>query len=145
MTGWVCSIQLLLPSPAQSFSGPTTAGIVTFYCLKFETPPNWRARIAQKTPPNPVPLLLRAPLLPRQPTATWRTSYCLAMDMFTEPFPSNACLCWIHNSGFQQAYDNKFMPNYLEILCHYYSLPGLSTYSYEILSHQFVLKSHSWS
>jgi hypothetical protein len=31
-------------SPAQSFSGPTSAGLVsTFYCLKFETPPTWRA------------------------------------------------------------------------------------------------------
>jgi hypothetical protein len=32
-------------SPAQSFSGPTPAGLVTiFYCLKFETLPTWRAR-----------------------------------------------------------------------------------------------------
>jgi hypothetical protein len=33
------------PSPAQSFSGPSPAGLVTtFSCLKFETPPTWKAR-----------------------------------------------------------------------------------------------------
>jgi hypothetical protein len=32
------------PSLAQSFSGPTPSGLVTFYCLTFETPPTWRAR-----------------------------------------------------------------------------------------------------
>jgi hypothetical protein len=32
-------------SPAQSFSGPSSTGLITmFYCLRFETPPNWRAR-----------------------------------------------------------------------------------------------------
>jgi hypothetical protein len=32
-------------SPAQSFSGPSPAGLVTtFCCLRFETPPAWRAR-----------------------------------------------------------------------------------------------------
>jgi hypothetical protein len=30
-------------SPAQSFSGPSLAGLMTtFYCLRFETPPTWR-------------------------------------------------------------------------------------------------------
>jgi hypothetical protein len=28
-------------------------------------------------------------------------SHCLAVGMFAEPFPSNGCLCWLHNSGFQ--------------------------------------------
>jgi hypothetical protein len=33
------------PSPAQSFSGPTPAGLVTrFYILRFKTPPTWWAR-----------------------------------------------------------------------------------------------------
>jgi hypothetical protein len=33
------------PSRAQSFSGPSPAGFMTvFYCLKFETPPAWKAR-----------------------------------------------------------------------------------------------------
>jgi hypothetical protein len=37
--GWVCHLQLLLGSPAQSFSGPSPAGLMTmFYCLRFETP-----------------------------------------------------------------------------------------------------------
>jgi hypothetical protein len=32
-------------SPAQSSSGPSPAGLMTtFYCLRFETPPTWRAR-----------------------------------------------------------------------------------------------------
>jgi hypothetical protein len=32
-------------SPAQSFLGPSPAGLVTiFYCLRFETPPIWRTR-----------------------------------------------------------------------------------------------------
>jgi hypothetical protein len=32
-------------SPAQSFLGPSTARLVTIlYCLRFETPPTWRAR-----------------------------------------------------------------------------------------------------
>jgi hypothetical protein len=40
MRGWVC-----WPSPAQSFSGPSPAGLtITFYCLRFKIPPTWRAR-----------------------------------------------------------------------------------------------------
>jgi hypothetical protein len=32
-------------SPAQPFSGPSPAGLMTiFWCLRFETPPTWRAR-----------------------------------------------------------------------------------------------------
>jgi hypothetical protein len=32
-------------SPAQSFSGLNPSGLMTrFYCLRFETPPTWRAR-----------------------------------------------------------------------------------------------------
>jgi hypothetical protein len=38
-------LQLLLVSPAQSFLGPSPAGLVIiFYCVRFETPPTWRAR-----------------------------------------------------------------------------------------------------
>jgi hypothetical protein len=34
---------------------------------------------------------------------TWRLlSHCIGTGLFTEPFPSNGCLCWLHNSGFQQ-------------------------------------------
>jgi hypothetical protein len=36
--GRVCRLQLLLASPAQSFSGPSPVGLVAiFYCLRFET------------------------------------------------------------------------------------------------------------
>jgi hypothetical protein len=34
---------------------------------------------------------------------TWQIlSHCLATAKSAEPFPSNSCLCWVHNSGFQQ-------------------------------------------
>jgi hypothetical protein len=38
-------------SPAQSFSGPSPAGLMTtFYCLRFETPPTWWARVPKLYP-----------------------------------------------------------------------------------------------
>jgi hypothetical protein len=41
----VCTLQLLLDSPAQSFLGPSPSRLITiFYCPKFETPPTCRAR-----------------------------------------------------------------------------------------------------
>jgi hypothetical protein len=47
------SLLLLLSSPAQSFSGPSPAGLVTiFYCLRFETPPTWRTRSLYLYPPG---------------------------------------------------------------------------------------------
>jgi hypothetical protein len=34
--GWVCRLKLLLSSPAQSYSGPSPAGLMTtFYCLRY--------------------------------------------------------------------------------------------------------------
>jgi hypothetical protein len=34
---------------------------------------------------------------------TWcLLSHCLAAGVLAEPFPTNGCLCWLHNSGFQQ-------------------------------------------
>jgi hypothetical protein len=43
MRGRVCRLQLLLVSPAQSFSGPSPTGLmIIFYCLRFETLPVWR-------------------------------------------------------------------------------------------------------
>jgi hypothetical protein len=40
-------------SPAQSFLGPSPAGLVTiFYCLRFETPPAWRVRSPYLYPPR---------------------------------------------------------------------------------------------
>jgi hypothetical protein len=41
------------PSPAQSFLGPSPAGFMTiFYCLWFDTPPTWRARLLYLYPPG---------------------------------------------------------------------------------------------
>jgi hypothetical protein len=42
-------------------------------------------------------------------------SCCLAMSMFTEPFPTNCCLCWLPNSGYQQTWHNN--NNYRNDLC----------------------------
>jgi hypothetical protein len=40
-------------TPAQSFSGPSPAGLMTiFYCLRFETPPTCRARSPYLYPPG---------------------------------------------------------------------------------------------
>jgi hypothetical protein len=51
--GRVCLLQLLLSLPAQSFSGPSPAGLITtFYCLRFETPPTWRTRSLYLYPPG---------------------------------------------------------------------------------------------
>jgi hypothetical protein len=51
--GRICLLQLLLSSPAQSFSGPSPAGLMTtFYCFRFETPPTWRTRSLYLYPPG---------------------------------------------------------------------------------------------
>jgi hypothetical protein len=51
--GRVCRLQLLLSSPAQSYSGPSPAGLMTtFYRLRFETPPTWRTRSLYLYPPG---------------------------------------------------------------------------------------------
>jgi hypothetical protein len=51
--GWACVYNCCWSSPAQSFSGPNPAGLMTiFYCLKFETPPTWRARSPYLYPPG---------------------------------------------------------------------------------------------
>jgi hypothetical protein len=51
--GWFCRLWLLLVSPAQSFSGSSPAELMTtFYCLRFETPPTWRARSPYLYPPG---------------------------------------------------------------------------------------------
>jgi hypothetical protein len=40
-------------SSAQSFSSPNPAGLmITFYCLRFETPPTWKARSPYSYPPG---------------------------------------------------------------------------------------------
>jgi hypothetical protein len=40
------------PSSVQSFLGLSPAGLMTFYCLRFETPPTWRARFPYLYPPG---------------------------------------------------------------------------------------------
>jgi hypothetical protein len=51
--GRVCRLQLLLDSPAQSFSALSPAGLMTIsYCLRFETSPTWRARSQYLYPPG---------------------------------------------------------------------------------------------
>jgi hypothetical protein len=36
----------------------------------------------------------------------WLLIHCLTTGFFAEPFHSNGCLFWLHNSGFLQTYDN---------------------------------------
>jgi hypothetical protein len=51
--GRVCLYNFCWPSPGQSFSGPSSAGLMTvFYCLRFETPPTSRARSPYLYPPG---------------------------------------------------------------------------------------------
>jgi hypothetical protein len=47
MIGWLCRLQLLLVlSSAQSFSGPSPAGLMTtFYYLRFESPPTCQGQV----------------------------------------------------------------------------------------------------
>jgi hypothetical protein len=42
----------------------------------------------------------------------WPLSHYLAMAVFTEPFLSNGCLCWLHSSDFQQTCHNIFYDMY---------------------------------
>jgi hypothetical protein len=74
------------PSPAQSFSGPIFAGLMTiFYCLRFDTPPNWSGRTPHLYPPgarcpsytprqwvfSSPPMTPRATVEVFEPAATW--------------------------------------------------------------------------
>jgi hypothetical protein len=53
--GWVCRLQMLRVSPAHSFLGPSPARLMTtFYCLRFETPPTWRATLFPQEQDGPV-------------------------------------------------------------------------------------------
>jgi hypothetical protein len=48
-----CQRESCCASPAQSFSGPSTSGLITiFCCLRFETPLTWRARSPYLYPPG---------------------------------------------------------------------------------------------
>jgi hypothetical protein len=40
---------------------------------------------------------------------------CLATDVFTEPFPSNGCLYWLHSSCLEKICHNSLCSFYLEI------------------------------
>jgi hypothetical protein len=49
-------------------------------------------------------------------TITWRLlNYCLATGVFAETFPSNGCLCWLHNSGFHQTCEKIYFLHFLTI------------------------------
>jgi hypothetical protein len=51
--GWSVVYNCCWFSPAQSFSSPSPARFMTtFYCLRFETPPTWRARFTYLCPPG---------------------------------------------------------------------------------------------
>jgi hypothetical protein len=63
-------------------------------------------RTAQKTPLPTARLLLRAICYGNHVTATESLP---RTGLFTEPFPSNGCLGWLHNSGFQQTCHNSLL------------------------------------
>jgi hypothetical protein len=51
-------------------------------------------------------------------------SHCLATSVSTEPFLSNSCLCWLHNSGFQQTCHNTYIGLlFREPTCTKYDVP----------------------
>jgi hypothetical protein len=53
MRGMGCRLQLILVLASALFSGPSPAGLMTkFHCLRFETPPTWRARSLYLYPPR---------------------------------------------------------------------------------------------
>jgi hypothetical protein len=45
-------------------------------------------------------------------------SHCLAMAVFTEPFPINRCLRWLNNSGFQHTFHNMKRKYRKDLLLH---------------------------
>jgi hypothetical protein len=50
---WVCRFNCCWPSPMQSFSGPSPAGLITiFYSLRFQTTSSWRVRSPYLYPPG---------------------------------------------------------------------------------------------
>jgi hypothetical protein len=53
MRGWVCRLHLLLVLASAVILGSKSCGTHDiFYCLKFETPPTWRARSPYLYPPG---------------------------------------------------------------------------------------------
>jgi hypothetical protein len=106
MRGWICHLQLL-PALASTFSGPSHIGLMTtFYCLRFETPPNLvgqvpifitpRNRVVRYTPTHWVPFSSpptthRATVEVFDPTSTWDDSSsagAFGTDLQKTPFPA---------------------------------------------------------
>jgi hypothetical protein len=96
--GWVCRLQLLLALDSAVILG--SGLMTTFYCLRFETPPTWRARSPYLYPPGtgwPSYLLnssLRSP--GTNCTEDASSHYCVfsrfrGNNVSTELFPSNGC------------------------------------------------------
>jgi hypothetical protein len=87
--GQVCLLQLLLFSPAQSFSGPSPAGLMTsFYCLRFETRPTWRTSLHSEL----FGLRYIASAWTAHRKHRFTVPYSLQPDVFTKSLPSNGFL-----------------------------------------------------
>jgi hypothetical protein len=75
---------------------------------------------------------------------TWRLlSHCLATGAFTEPFPSNRCLCWLHNCGFQQTCHNIHICVYSTFKFDiYFTVYSLIRYCYSFIRFKMFRHMH---
>jgi hypothetical protein len=97
------------PSPAQSFSGQSPAGLMTiFYCLIFETPSTWRTRSPYSYPPGTAwSTIPQGPVEPRyiasgrtaqktasnsSPIVAWQ--HCCRREVTIMPLPSKGWRIW---------------------------------------------------
>jgi hypothetical protein len=149
--GWICRLQLLMPSPAQSFSGPSLARrITTFYCLRFEVPPTWRPRSPHLHlpgtgwpgyPPGTIGRLLRLAELrlrystppPRGIRFTEQTTYTRYLTKWCLTFSSVKLLTGHRNSI--QCGMHSLVAN-----CHKIVLPCYSQIYHRYLPHEKTLK-----
>jgi hypothetical protein len=97
----------------------TRFSLLTACCGSWSSLSIASARSARRTP-LPAALLFYVRVAP----ITWHiTSRRLAMGVFTEPFPNNSCLCWLHNSGFHQTCHNIFTYTPLHVMKYLFIFP----------------------
>jgi hypothetical protein len=101
--------------------------VTIFYCLRFVTLPTWTARSPYLYSPGTgwpssshtaqLVLIIYHRHRPRRKHRFQQLFYCCVRVgcghhvTATEPLRSDGCLCWLHNSGFQQTYHNTLYEN----------------------------------